>query len=245
MLRSVSRSGSPSDKEGGVCLKSRSPTPEYSLGDDLAKAVRGEAAPSRPAAPAPPSPTSEISSGDDLAKAVRGEAAPSRPAVPAPPDFAHLEVDRQSGSELVESSDEVPGKADGGEVSPSKGKADEQEGFSGHPLPASLQRLLQSCQPVGDSYTPYTAVLGFQRRKPMLIWHHFVAVRQELPRIPESHLAMQQRGQVFERKVYQLIGYGTNRAAFAREDGNEVLKIGMVGCHGLERPCIATCSSNL
>ena len=61
-----------------------------------------------------------------------------------------------------------------------------------------------------------------------------VAVRQELPRIPESHLAMQQRGQVFERKVYQLIGYGTNRAAFAREDGNEVLKIGMVGCHGLE-----------
>ena len=45
---------------------------------------------------------------------------------------------------------------------------------------------------------------------------------------------MQQRGQLFERKVYQLIGYGTNRAAFAREDGNEVLKIGVVGCHGLE-----------
>ena len=81
---------------------------------------------------------------------------------------------------------------------------------------------------------PYTAIIGFQRRKPKLVWHHFVAVRQELPRIPESHVAMQQKGQVFERKVYQLIGYGTNRAAFAREESNEVLKIGMVGCHGLE-----------
>ena len=34
--------------------------------------------------------------------------------------------------------------------------------------------------------------------------------------------------------MFQLIGYGTNRGAFAREDGNEVLKIGMPGSHGLE-----------
>ena len=89
VLRSVSRSGSPSDKEGGV---SRSPSPEESPQGDLARAIRGEAA-------------------------------PSRPAVPAPPDFSHLEVDRQSGSELVESSDEEPEKAVGGETSPSKVEA--------------------------------------------------------------------------------------------------------------------------
>ena len=87
---------------------------------------------------------------------------------------------------------------------------------------------------MGDDYAPYTAVLVSQRRNPKLIWHHFVAVRQELPRIPETHVALQRRGQQYERKVFQLIGYGTNRAAFAREDGTEVLKIGMSGCHGLE-----------
>ena len=41
--------------------------------------------------------------------------------------------------------------------------------------------------------------------------------------------------------MYQLVGYGTDRAAFAREDGNEVLKVGMPGCHGLEvllTPCV-------
>ena len=85
-----------------------------------------------------------------------------------------------------------------------------------------------------DDYAPYTAVVGSQRRNPKLIWRHFVAVRQELPRIPETNVALQQRGQQYERKVFQLIGYGTNRAAFAREDGTEVLKIGMSGCHGLE-----------
>ena len=60
------------------------------------------------------------------------------------------------------------------------------------------------------------------------MWHHFVAVREELPKIPESHVAMQQKEQVFERKVHQLIGCGTNRTVVAREESNEVLKTGIV-----------------
>ena len=199
----------------------------------MAKAVRGDAAPSKPAAAALlESPTEEPSSGDEMAKAVRGEAAPSRPAVPAPPDFAHLEVDRQSLPNIVQSSDEEPEIPEGGEASPSK---------AAESLPASLQRLLHSYQPVGDAYTPYTAVLGAQRRNPKLIWHHFVAVRQELPR-------MQQRGQLFERKVYQLIGNGTNRAAFCQRgwERSPQNRHGWVPWLGspINGPRIATCRSD-
>ena len=197
----------------------------------MARAVRGEAAPSRPAPPVLlGSPDQESSSEDAITRAVRGDAAPSRPEAPASPDFGHLEVDRHSPP-IVQSSEEeheVPGR---GENSFSK---DEPGDESAKPLPSSLQRLLQGYPQMGDDYAPYTAVLGSQRRNPKLIWHHFVAVRQELPRIPETHVALQRRGQQYERKVFQLTGYGTNRAAFAREDGTEVLKIGMSGCHGLE-----------
>ena len=174
----------------------------------MARAVRGEAAPSRPAPPVLlGSPDQESSSEDAITKAVRGDAAPSRPEAPASPDFGHLEVDRHSPP-IVQSSEEEH------EVK------DEPGDESAKPLPSSLQRLLQGYPQMGD------APLGSQRRNPKLIWHHFVAVRQELPRIPETHVALQRRGQQYERKVFQLIGYGTNRAAFAREDGTEVLKIG-------------------
>ena len=92
---------------------------------------------------------------------------------------------------------------------------------------AALIRLLEGYPQMGEDYAPYTAVLGWQRRNPKLIWHWIVAVRQELPRVPETHAALQQRGQQFERRVFQLIGYGTNRAAYSRADGTAVLKLGM------------------
>ena len=78
VLRSVSRSASPSDRQGNVRLRSRSPT-MHSPGHDMARAVRGEAAPSRPAPPVLlGSPDQESSSEDAITKAVRGDAAPSR-----------------------------------------------------------------------------------------------------------------------------------------------------------------------
>ena len=232
LLRSVSRSASPSDKPGQLCLRSRSPTPELSPRSDLARAVRGESAPSRPGVPIYlGSPTEGPSSEDEMARAVRGEAAPSRPNAPAAPDFGHLEVDRYSPLNVDQPSDAEPGLPERGESSPSKmGQAESTP----KPVPAALQRLLEGYPQMGDGYAPYKAVLGYQRRNPKLIWHYFVAVRQELPRVRATHIALQQRGQQFERKVFQLVGYGANRGAFARADGNEVLKIGMPGSHGLE-----------
>ena len=71
VLRSVSRSVSPSDRQGNVRLRSRSPT-MHSPGDDMARAVRGEAAPSRPAPPVLlGSPNQESSSEDAITKAPR------------------------------------------------------------------------------------------------------------------------------------------------------------------------------
>ena len=106
----------------------------------MARVVRGEAAPSRPASfVLLGSPDQESSSEDAITKAVRGEAAPSRPEAPAAPDFGHLEVDRYSPP-IVQSSEEeheVPGR---GETSPSK---DEPGDESAKPLPSSLLRLLQ------------------------------------------------------------------------------------------------------
>ena len=157
VLRSVSRSVSPSDRQGNVRLRSRSPT-MHSPGDDMARAVRGEAAPSRPAPPVLlGSPDQESSSEDAITKAVRGgDAAPSRPEAPASPDFGHLEVDRHSPPivQISEEEHEVPGR---GETSPSK---DEPGDESAKPLPSSLQRLLQGYPQMGDDYAPYTAVLG-------------------------------------------------------------------------------------
>ena len=147
------------------------------------------------------------------------------------PDFGHLEVDRHSPLRVDQPSDAEQELPERGESSPAKVG---QEESTPKPVPASLQRLLEGYPQMGDGYAPYTAVLGYQRRNPKLMWHHFVAVRQELPRIREPHIALQQRGHQFECKVFQLVGYGTNRGAFAREDGNEVLKIGMPGSHGLE-----------
>ena len=81
----------------------------------MARAVRGEAAPSRPAPPVLlGSPDQESSSEDAITKAVRGDAAPSRPEAPASPDFGHLEVDRHSPPivQSLEEEHEVPGRGE-------------------------------------------------------------------------------------------------------------------------------------
>ena len=104
------------------------------------------------------------------------------------------------------------------EPSPSKVEvAAQAKDHAGKPVPMSLQNVLQPHPPVGDFYVPYTAILGFQRKKPKLIWRYFTAIRQDFSRISESYVAMQKKGQAFERKVYQPLGYGANRTAFARE----------------------------
>ena len=92
-----------------------------------------------------------------------------------------------------------------------------------------LIRLLEGYPQMGEDYAPYTAVLGWERRNPKLM-----ALDSGGQAIPETHTALQQRGQQFGRRVFQLIGYGTNRAASSRADGTAVLKLGMPGSHGLE-----------
>ena len=227
VLRSVSRSASPS--EGlGIRLRSRSPT-LHSQDNDLDRAVRGEAAPSRPAPKMVPGSPDQESSSDDLStRVIRGGDSPSHPKATLP-DFGHGEVDHHLPpvGPTSDEDEEGPGR---GENTPSK----EKEEGPGKPPPAALIRLLEGYPQMGEDYAPYTAVLGWQRRNPKLIWHWIVAVRQELPRVPETHAALQQRGQQFERRVFQLIGYGTNRAAYSRADGTAVLKLGMPGSHGLE-----------
>ena len=184
VLRSVSRSASPS-AEPGLCLKSRSPTPELSPRSELGRAVRGESAPSRPGAPIQlGSPTEGPSSDDEMARAVRGEAAPSRPTAPAAPDFGHLEVDRYSPLTVDQPADAEPGLQERGEPSPSTmGQAESNP----KPVPAALMRLLEGYPQTGDGYVPYQAVLGYQRRNPKLIWHFFVEVRQLLPYPCDPH----------------------------------------------------------
>ena len=115
VLRCVSRSASPSDKGEGVCLRSRTPSPE-------------------------PSPER-----GDLARARRGEAAPSRPEASTKPEVTPIDVDCQSGSEHVESSEEERVNKDGGEPSPSKVEAAHQAKIR--------QRLMQA----GQCQCPYSA----------------------------------------------------------------------------------------
>ena len=155
VLRSVSRSASPS--EGlGIRLRSRSPT-LHSQDNDLDRAVRGEAAPSRPAPKMVPGSPDQESSSDDLStRVIRGGDSPSHPKATLP-DFGHGEVDHHLPpvGPTSDEDEEGPGR---GENTPSK----EKEEGPGKPPPAALIRLLEGYPQMGEDYAPYTAVLGWR-----------------------------------------------------------------------------------
>ena len=120
VLRSVSRSASPS--EGlGIRLRSRSPT-LHSQDNDLDRAVRGEAAPSRPAPKMVPGLPDQESSSDDLStRVIRGGDSPSHPKATLP-DFGHGEVDHHLPPVGPTSDEEEEGLGRGEKLPPKKKK---------------------------------------------------------------------------------------------------------------------------